>query len=120
MEDSETCPDNIDDIEMYPPIEIPYMTICFEYCDNNGWSAFNKSYSCETAPTQQTYINKVNFLIKGANALLARIISNHPNKNIICSGYEMIGIVDSQDNAPWLCDKLDPIIDFVTQLNCEL
>ena len=41
MENTETCPDNIDDIEMDPPIEVPYITICFEYCDNNEWSLFN-------------------------------------------------------------------------------
>lgn len=116
-ENTETCSYNIDDIENDPPIEVPYMTICFSYCDNNSWSNFNITYSCENSPTQQSYSNKVKLLIERANILLERIIHFNPDRNFICSGYEMKDIVDQHDNAGWLCDKLN-YVGFVEKLEC--
>lgn len=112
--------DDIKEFENYPTMDVPYITICFARCDrNNGWENYNIAHSCEVAPSGQSYDNKVTNLIEQSNALLERLVQHHPDAEFTCSGYEMEGKVDQQDYAPWLCDKLNPIIGFVDKLDCS-
>ncbi len=111
--------DDIKELENYPTIEIPYVTICFAHCNyNNGWNNYNVTHSCEVAPSQHSYVNKIKNLIKSANTLLERLVQHYPNSNITCSGYEIAGVVNEEDRADWLCDQLNPIIKFVDHLDC--
>lgn len=129
MTEENTCPDSlekndylkdIEDFENHPLMDIPYMTICFARCDhNNGWENYNISHSCEVAPSHKIYTQKLEGLIKLSNALLERLVKHHPDSEFTCSGYEMVGVINQEDYAPWLCDKLNPIIGFVDKLDCS-
>lgn len=129
MIEEDICPDSkneeiisLDDLkefENYPTIDKPYLTICFARCDyNNGWDNYIITHSCEVAPSEYNYDNKVKSLITTANNLLERLVSNYPNDHIACYGYEMSGVVNEEDNANWLCDHLNPITKFVDHLHC--
>lgn len=113
----DTCQD-IEQIENDPITAVPYMNICFSYCDlNNNWNAYsNITYSCANTQTDGSYEQKVKSILKEAEALLARIKNQHPDVPIKCEGYAMEGVVDQHDYAHYLCQKLGE--NFVDNFEC--
>jgi hypothetical protein len=106
------------DVENDPITVIPYMVICFSYCDlSNNWNTYsNITYSCTETQTDDTYEQKINLIVKEADALLKRIKHNHPGALIKCEGYAIEGVVDQNDHAPYLCQKLGA--GFVDNFEC--